>query len=86
MISTEQIIEAAKACGLPNLTDYGNECISRLALHFYKQGLLDAAEKIGPTEEHRKDAAWGYLGGTEGVELLDANAEAIRNMAEEVGK
>ena len=36
------------------------------------------AKLIDPTEEHRKDASWGYIGGDEGVEMLDALAAAIR--------
>ena len=36
------------------------------------------AKVVEPTEEHRRDASWGYLGGTEGVELLDGMAAAIR--------
>lgn len=36
------------------------------------------AKLVDPTEEHRRDASWGYLGGEEGVELLDAKAAAIR--------
>jgi hypothetical protein len=33
---------------------------------------------VDPSEEHRRDASWGYIGGNEGVELLDARAAAIR--------
>jgi hypothetical protein len=36
------------------------------------------AKLVDPTEEHRQDAAWGYLGGEEGVVLLDLLAEEIR--------
>jgi len=35
------------------------------------------AKAIEPTDEHRKDA-WGYIGGVEGVDLLDNAAQAIR--------
>jgi hypothetical protein len=35
------------------------------------------AKLVEPTEEHRKEARH-YIGGEEGVELLDNNAEAIR--------
>jgi len=38
----------------------------------------ECAKFIEPTEEHRRDALWGYIGGTEGVELLDGLAAAIR--------
>ena len=36
------------------------------------------AKLVEPDEEHRRDANWGYLGGKEGVELLDNVATAIR--------
>jgi hypothetical protein len=36
------------------------------------------AKVCEPSEEHRRDASWGYIGGEEGVELLDAKAAAIR--------
>ena len=36
------------------------------------------AKLVEPDEEHRRDASWGYLGGKEGVELLDSCAAAIR--------
>jgi hypothetical protein len=36
------------------------------------------AKLVEPDEEHRRDASWGYLGGAEGVELLEAKAAAIR--------
>ncbi len=36
------------------------------------------AKLVEPDEEHRRDASWGYLGGTEGIELLDGMAAAIR--------
>jgi hypothetical protein len=35
------------------------------------------AKLVEPTEEHRKEAQH-YIGGEEGVELLDNHAEAIR--------
>lgn len=46
--------------------------------------LAEAAEReacvklVEPTEEHRRDASWGFLGGAEGVELCDEIAAAIR--------
>jgi hypothetical protein len=36
------------------------------------------AKIVEPSEEHRRDASWGYLGGEEGVEMLDSLAAAIR--------
>lgn len=39
-----------------------------------------AAKSIEPSAEHRKDASWGYLGGEEGVELLDNASSVIREL------
>jgi len=36
------------------------------------------AKLVEPDEEHRRNASWGYLGGAEGVDLLDAKVAAIR--------
>ena len=36
------------------------------------------AKLVEPGKEHRRDAHWGYIGGNEGVELLDECAAAIR--------
>ena len=33
--------------------------------------LQECVKFVEPTEEHRRDASWGFLGGEEGVELLD---------------
>jgi hypothetical protein len=35
-------------------------------------------EMIEPDKEHRQDAQWGYIGGEEGVELLDGCVRAIK--------
>jgi hypothetical protein len=37
---------------------------------------------IAPDQEHRADASWGYIGGEEGVELLDGS---VRLMKEHFG-
>jgi hypothetical protein len=36
------------------------------------------AKLVEPDDEHRRHAAWAYLGGKEGVEMLDGIAAAIR--------
>ncbi len=33
---------------------------------------------IAPSQEHRDDASWGYIGGAEGVELLDGSVRLIK--------
>ena len=40
------------------------------------------AKIVEPTEEHRRDASWGYVGGEEGVELLDGLVKQIRARGE----
>ena len=43
----------------------------------------EACAKLAePSEEHRRDASWGYAGGEGGVELLDSVAAAIRARGE----
>ena len=50
----------------------------------YFAALVAAAEReacaklVEPGKEHRRDARWGYIGGNEGVELLDKCAAAMR--------
>ena len=38
----------------------------------------ECAKLCEPSGEHRQDASWGYLGGEEGLDLLDGIAAAIR--------
>lgn len=82
-----KIIELANESGL---TYYGmGKDRARFIYHLeYFANLVEAAARaderekcakfVEPTEEHRRDALWGYVGGTEGVELLDGLAAAIR--------
>jgi hypothetical protein len=82
-----QIIEAAKECGArfaPLVWEDGMQQmfktnqLYRFAMHFYKQGLLDAAEKcVDIATEDDPDS---------NHTLADSCAEALRAMAEEVGK
>ena len=80
MITETQIIEAAKETGIAGLTfmyqeqrlrmmDYAMPELQRFAKHFYRQGLLDAAEKCVSKN-------WNYAN--------EAQSEAIRQMAEEI--
>jgi hypothetical protein len=41
------------------------------------------ARLVEPSDEHRRDASWAYLGGEEGVEMLDGIAAAIRARSKE---
>ena len=56
--------------------------LTRFAALVRAQALEEAARLVEPSEEHRQDASCGYLGGTEGVELLDNCAAAIRALKE----
>jgi hypothetical protein len=40
--------------------------------------IKEICELLEPDEEWRRDASWGYLGGDEGVELLDCSVRTIR--------
>ena len=33
---------------------------------------------VEPSNEHREDAAWGYIGGQAGVQLLDGRVDDIK--------
>ena len=46
--------------------------------HIVRSEREACAKVVEADEEHRRDASWGYLGGEEGVELLDGKAKAIR--------
>lgn len=58
----------------------------RATLLFNKENLERFAELIvrecisliEPDKEHREDASWGYIGGEEGVELLDGSVRRIK--------
>jgi hypothetical protein len=84
MITETQIIEAAKECGFNSFNYMGanTELLTRFALHFYRQGLIDAAEKCKDnapwTDRYSDNAEY-----TEKRACLEC-AEAIRQMAEEI--
>lgn len=40
--------------------------------------IQDICNMLEPSEEHRKDASWGYIGGEEGIQLLDSSIETIK--------
>ena len=45
----------------------------------FAEGLIqEVCKLIEPNEEWRKDASWGYLGGEEGVQLLDGAINTIK--------
>lgn len=46
--------------------------------YFVKLILQECIKEIEPDEEWRRDASWGYLGGEEGVVLLDAVISTIK--------
>lgn len=59
-----------------NLT-YDSEFVEAMleAIQYEREA---CAKLVEPDEEHRRDAEWGYLGGREGVLLLDEVAKEIR--------
>ena len=80
------IIDLAKQAGLHIATDVNWMPIISLEYAEKFANLVAAHEReacaklVEPSEEHRRDALWGYIGRTEGVELLTAwkIAKAIR--------
>ena len=65
----------ARAAGLPDIvvSMYGT-ALRRLVADEREA----CAKLIEPSEEHRRDASLKYIGGEEGVEMLDAMAAEIR--------
>ena len=66
-----------------NATDFGVPPLFAERAENYARWAVQAereacAKLIEPSEEHRRDASWGYIGGEEGVEMLDAMAAKIR--------
>jgi hypothetical protein len=77
-MTQEDIIRMAREAGLdPDLWNYTN-AFERFAALVAASEREACAKVCEPSEEHRRDAAWGYLGGEEGVQLLDAKAADIR--------
>jgi hypothetical protein len=86
MITTEQIIEAARAAGMvaakydtPPFITFGltSEDLIKFAQHFYRQGLLDAADKCDATKLIDTPTI------VETAAISKCN-KAIRQMAEEI--
>lgn len=81
-MNKEDIIRMArKAGGLPDPMVFigAYERFAALITTAAKAEEREACAKVvEPDEDHRRDASWGYLGGKEGVELLDSVAAAIR--------
>ena len=85
-MNQEEIIELAKQAGMLQINGKYNIWIPEYLYEF--AALVAAAEReacakiVEPTEEHRRDASWGYVGGEEGVELLDGLVKQIRARGE----
>jgi hypothetical protein len=79
-MSREDIIRMAREAGLgflfeDHLLVYGE--LERFAALVAAAEREACAKLVEPTEDHRREAQY-YIGGEEGVELLDNQAEAIR--------
>ena len=82
-MTKDDTIKLAREAGLPmawisdtgvlNWTDL--EAFANLVVAAEREA---CAKLVEPGKEHRRDARWGYIGGNEGVELLDKCAAAIR--------
>jgi hypothetical protein len=86
----EQIEELARKAGIGILYDYSEQddpdgfsphagvCDLKDINKFAELLIQEVCKLIEPDEEWRKDASWGYLGGEEGVELLDGAVRTIK--------
>ena len=86
-MTQDEIIEMAQECNLigmrPHLDGIYSESLVAFANLVAAKEREACAKIIEPTEEHRRDASWGYFGGDEGVEIFDALAAAIRARGEQ---
>jgi hypothetical protein len=85
MLSRDDIIEAASKAGFETKRDMIwvdqweiTPTLTRFATLVAAAEREACARLVEPSDEHRRDASWAYLGGEEGVEMLDGIAAAIR--------
>ena len=75
----EQIKELAEKAGSTHKQNLGVYQFYEDELEFFAQLLIqEICKLIEPDEEWRRDASWGYIGGEEGVELLDGAIGTIK--------
>ena len=72
------IIEMARKAGFSEWALKTPQDLERFAALVRADEREACAKVCEPSEEHRREASWGYLGGEEGVKLLDAKAADIR--------
>jgi hypothetical protein len=60
--------------GWDTLDQYQRDCVVKLV----ELTVHECVALVEPTDEHRRDASWGFLGGDEGVELLDLLVDKIK--------
>ena len=61
-----------------NMITVDQETLMRMIAQAVEAEREACAKLVEPDEEHRRDASWGYIGGEDGVELLDGKAADIR--------
>lgn len=81
-MTCDDIIRLAKEAGFGTLADLWPHALERFAALVAAAEREACAKLAEPSEEHRRDASWGYVGGEGGVELLDSVAAAIRARGE----
>jgi hypothetical protein len=74
--------KAAEETGTLVPTEWNDPLLERFAALVAAAEREACAKLAEPSEEHRRDASWGYVGGEGGVELLDSVAAAIRARGE----
>jgi hypothetical protein len=85
MTDDDIIRMAQEACEIAPRTDWNStawvltdEGIKHFAELVAKHEREACAKLVEPSDEHRLEASWAYLGGEEGVTMLDNRAKAIR--------
>jgi hypothetical protein len=81
-MTRDDIIKLARKCNFAYYFESGDLVempqLERFAALVAAHEREACAKVVEPDDEHRRDASLGYLGGVEGVELLDICAAAIR--------
>ena len=83
-MNREDIIRMAREAGFADgvVDIVGAEGFANFAALVAAAEREACAKLVEPSAEHRRDASWGYLGGKEGVDMLDEIAAAIRARSE----
>ena len=74
----DKIKELAEQATVHGNTEHRLDIPSWYLEKFAELIIQEICKLIEPDEEWRRDASWGYIGGEEGVELLDGAISTIK--------